>query len=398
MEVLKDKIRKLSVDYLQEIIDVRRHLHAYPELSNQEYKTSEYICNILDQYGIPYTSGIFNTGIVALIEGKKPASKVVALRADMDALPIHEKNEVSYCSKNEGVMHACGHDVHMSSLLGAAKILNTLKDDFEGTIKLIFQPAEEKSPGGAKFMIEEGVLENPKPEVIYGQHVYPELEAGKVGMKPGKYMASTDEIEIKVKGKGGHAAMPFAVIDPIVIASQIIVSLQQIVSRKAHINVPTVLSFGQFIADGTYNVIPDEVNIKGTFRTFDEEWRARALDMIVNMSKTIAEGAGAECEVYIGHGYPYLVNDDELTMKAFDTAVDYLGKENVVKLDMRATGEDFAYFAQAMPACFYRLGIKNEEKGIQSNLHTPTFDIDEKSLETGMGLLAWLALKELVEK
>jgi amidohydrolase len=395
MEVLKNKVKLIAANYAEEIVNIRRHLHANPELSNHEYKTAEYISGILTELNISFKSGIFKTGIVAIIEGKNPDKKTIALRADMDALPINEKNTVSYCSKNEGVMHACGHDVHMASLIGVAKILNDLKDEFEGTVKFIFQPAEEKSPGGAKFMIEEGVLENPKPEVIYGQHVYPELEAGKVGMKSGKYMASTDEIDMKIIGKGGHAAMPFALIDPIVIASQIMVALQQVVSRRAHINTPTVLSFGRFIADGTYNVIPDEVTLKGTFRTFDEKWRAEALQIIQDISTSIAEGAGAKCEIKIRHGYPYLVNDDTVTAFAFKNAVDFLGEENVVKLDMRATGEDFAYFAQAMPACFYRLGVRNEEKGLTENLHTPSFDVDEKSLETGMGLMAWLALSEL---
>ncbi len=398
MEGLKTKLKSLAAQYAEEVVNVRRHLHANPELSNQEYKTSEYIADILKDLNIPFKAGVFKTGIVALIEGKKPDKNVVALRADMDALPIKEKSEKNYCSKNDGIMHACGHDVHMASLIGTLKILNELKDEFEGTVKIIFQPAEEKSPGGAKFMIQEGALENPEPSVIFGQHVYPELDAGKIGMKPGKYMASTDEIELVIKGKGGHAAMPYALIDPVVIGSQIIVSLQQLVSRKSHFNTPTVLSFGQFIADGTYNVIPDEVRIKGTFRTFDEEWRAKALEMIENMSKSIAKGAGAECEVVIGHGYPYLVNDDEITAKAFANAVEFLGEENVVKLDLRATGEDFAYFAQAIPACFYRLGVRNIEKGINAHLHTPGFDVDESSLETGMGLMAWLALKELAQK
>jgi amidohydrolase len=398
METLKNKVKFIAANYAEEIVNIRRYLHANPELSNHEYKTAEYISNILTKLNIHFESGIFKTGIVALIKGKNPNKKIIALRADMDALPINEKNSANYRSKNDGVMHACGHDVHMASLIGVVKILNDLKDEFEGTVKFIFQPAEEKSPGGAKFMIEEGVLENPKPEVIYGQHVYPELEVGKIGMKAGKYMASTDEIDIKVIGKGGHAAMPFILIDPIVIASQIMVALQQVVSRRAHINTPTVLSFGKFIADGTYNVIPDEAILKGTFRTFDEKWRAEALQIIQDISTSIAKGSGAKCKIEIRHGYPFLVNDDMLTEFAFKNAVDFLGEENVVKLDMRATGEDFAYFAQAIPACFYRLGVRNEERELNKNLHTSDFDVDEKSLETGMGLMAWLALSELVEK
>jgi amidohydrolase len=395
MNSLKEKIKSIASDYLNDLIKIRRHLHAHPELSNQEYKTAEFIAVTLRNLGIEVETGIFNTGLVALIKGNNPDKKVIALRADIDALPIQEINEIDYKSINPGVMHACGHDVHTSSLIGTAKILNDLKGEFEGTVKLIFQPAEEKSPGGAKPMIEAGVLKNPKPELIFGQHVYPELETGKIGMRAGKYMASTDEINITVKGKGGHGAIPHNLIDPVVIASQIVISLQQIVSRNAHFNIPTVLSFGRFIADGAYNVIPNDVKLKGTFRTFDEAWRAEALQKIEKMAKSIAEASGAECEVYIEHGYPFLVNDDELVQRSFNYAKEYLGEDNVVELDLRMTGEDFAYFAQELPACFYRLGIRNDEIGINSGLHTSTFNVDESSLEIGMGMMAWLTLSEL---
>ena len=395
MNNLKQKIKNLSAEYFPEIIAIRRHIHQYPELSNQEYKTSDFIASKLKEFGIPFKQGIFKTGIVGLIRGKNHDSKVIALRADIDALPVKEKNEIEYKSKNEGIMHACGHDVHTSSLLGTAKILNELKNDFEGTVKLIFQPAEEKIPGGAKFMIEEGVLENPKPDIIIGQHVYPDLEAGKIGMKSGKYMASTDEITLIVKGKGGHAAMPDLIINPVLIASEIILSLQQIVSHNPDKNTPTVLSFGRFIANGTYNVIPDKVEIKGTFRAFDEKWRADAHEQIKKIAKSIAEGAGGSCEVFINKGYPFLINDDIVTENAFKSAVEYLGKENVVNLDLRMTAEDFAYYSQIVPGCFYRLGTSNKTKGITSNLHTPDFNVDEKCIEIGMGLMAWIAINEL---
>ncbi len=395
IDALKERIKNLASDYLEEIISFRRHLHANPELSTQEFETAEYISNFLKTLGIPHKTGVFNTGIIALIEGKNPSKKVIALRADMDALPIKEENEVEYKSKNEGVMHACGHDVHMSSMMGTVKILNELKEEFEGTVKVIFQPAEEKNPGGAKFMIEEGALNDPAPTIIFGQHVYPDIEAGKVGLRAGKYMASSDEINITVKGKGGHAAMPHLLVDPVVIAAEILTSLQQIVSRRAHFNMPTVLSFGRFVADGTYNVIPNEVELKGTFRTFDEKWRSEAHDLIKNKACSIAKAAGGDCEVFIDKGFPFLVNDVSVSGRAFKNAIEYLGEENVVELDLRTTAEDFAYFAQKVPACFYRLGIANFKKGINSNLHTPTFDVDEKSLETGMGTMAWLTLKEL---
>lgn len=395
MTIIKEQILKLAESYYPEIRDCRRHLHAYPELSNQEVNTSNYIAEFLESEGIKVQRNVFENGLVGLIEGKNPTKKVIALRADMDALPIIEKNDFDHKSKNEGVMHACGHDVHMASLLGTAKILNTLKNDFEGSVKLIFQPAEELIPGGAKFQIEEGVLENPKVEKMLGQHVYPELEAGKIGIKSGKYMASTDEINIKVIGKGGHAAMPYALVDPVLIASQIVVALQQITSRNAHFNVPTVLSFGEFLAKGAYNVIPNEVKIKGTFRTLDEKWRADAHRRIEEIASGIAKSAGGECEVFIKKGYPFLVNDDAVSDEAFQAAIDYLGEDNVVKLDIRMTGEDFAYFAQEVPSCFYRLGISDPNTNIIKGLHTPDFNIDESSLKTGIGVMAWLALNEL---
>lgn len=395
MDHIKERIKNIASEYLKDLIKIRRHIHANPELSNQEYKTAEYIAGILIHLGIEVETGIFNTGVVGIIKGKNPDKKVIALRADIDALPIVEENEIDYKSLNKGVMHACGHDVHASSLIGTAKILNELKDEFEGSIKLIFQPAEEKSPGGAKGMIKEGVLENPVPDVIFGQHVFPEMDAGKIGMKSGKYMVSTDEINIIVKGKGGHGAMPYALVDPILIASQIIISLQQIVSRNAHYNMPTVLSFGKIIAEGTYNVVPDEVKLLGTFRTLDEDWRADAHQLIEKMAKSIAQAAGGDCDVLIDRGYPYLVNDENVTKRSFQYAKDFLGEENVEDLEVRMTGEDFAYFAQNVPSCFYRLGVRNEKLGINANLHTSTFNIDESSLETGMGLMAWIALKEL---
>lgn len=397
MIINKDQIIKLAESYYPEIRDRRRHLHANPELSNQEINTSNYIAEFLESEGIKVKRNVFENGLMGIIEGKNPTKKVIALRADMDALPIIEKNDFNHKSKNEGVMHACGHDAHIASLLGTAKILNNLKNDFEGSVKLIFQPAEELIPGGAKFQIKEGVLENPKVEKMFGQHVYPELEAGKIGIKSGKYMASTDEINIKVIGKGGHAAMPYALVDPVLIASQIVVALQQITSRNAHFNIPTVLSFGEFIAKGAYNVIPDEVKIKGTFRTLDEEWRADAHRRIEKIATGIAESAGGRCEVFIKRGYPFLVNDKALSDKSFKAAIDYLGENNVVKLDIRMTGEDFAYFAQEISSCFYRLGVGNPKTGVIKGLHTPDFDIDESSLKTGMGVMAWLTLNELMD-
>lgn len=394
MDILA-KIKQKASEMMPELISIRRHLHSHPELSMQEKETSAFLQAKLAEYGIPFSTGMAVHGIVGLIKGKNPETQTVALRADMDALPIIEKSQTDYCSQNPGVMHACGHDVHMTSLLGASAILNSVKDEFEGTIKLIFQPSEERFPGGASMMIKEGVLENPSPQKMFGQHVLPTLEAGKVGMKPGKYMASTDEVYLTVKGKGGHGATPELNVDPVLIASHIVVALQQIVSRNAPPQLPAVLSFGRFIAEGRTNIIPDEVKVDGTLRTFDEAWRADAHRRIEKIATSIAEGMGGKCEVFIDKGYPFLVNDDAVTALARESAVEYLGADNVIDLDMRMTAEDFAYYSQLVPSCFYRLGIRNESRGIMHNLHTAQFDVDESSLETGAGLLAWMAIKGL---
>lgn len=392
--MLKDKISLLANEFHSDVVANRRHLHANPELSFHEYQTSAYVAARLDELGISYQK-MANTGLVALIKGSKPSDAVVALRADMDALPIVEANDVPYKSKNEGVMHACGHDVHTSSLLGTAKILTELKDEFAGTVKLIFQPAEEKLPGGAHLMIKEGVLENPKPQAVIGQHVMPFIESGKVGFREGKYMASTDEIYVTVHGKGGHGAQPQQNIDPVLITSHIIIALQQIVSRVADPKMPTVLSFGKVIANGATNVIPNEVYLEGTFRTMDEEWRGKAHEKMKKMAEGIAEAMGGSCDFKIIRGYPFLINEEKLTAQVRGFAEDYLGKENVLDLDIWMAAEDFAYYSQVSDACFYRLGTGNEERGITSSVHTPTFDVDEDSLKLSTGLMTYIALKQL---
>jgi amidohydrolase len=392
--MLKNRIQELAASVLESTIQNRRHLHAHPELSFQEYQTVAFVAAKLDELGIAYKP-MATTGLVALITGDKPSDQVVALRADMDALPIQETNEVAYKSTNAGVMHACGHDAHTASLLGTAAILQQLKAEFGGTIKLIFQPAEELLPGGAKQMIQEGVLENPKPHAVLGQHVMPFIETGKVGFRSGKYMASTDELYVTVKGKGGHAAQPQQNIDPVMITAQILVSLQQIVSRTANPNIPSVLSFGKVQANGATNVIPNEVKLEGTFRTMDEAWRAEAHIRMKKMAEGIAESMGGSCEFEIKKGYPFLVNEEKLTAQAKQYAQDYLGKENVLDLDIWMAAEDFAYYSQVADACFYRLGTRNEAKGITSSVHTPTFDIDENAFAISTGLMAYIALKRL---
>lgn len=392
---LSERIKNLSSKYLNDVIDIRRHLHQNPELSFCEFNTSSFVDEKLNEYGIGNRIKMANTGIVALIEGKNPGKKTIALRADMDALPITEINDVPYKSQNPGVMHACGHDAHTSSLLGAARILNELKSEFEGTVKLIFQPGEEKLPGGASMMIEEGVLKNPVPKGVIGQHVMPLIDAGKVGFRSGIYMASTDELYVKVIGKGGHGAMPHLNIDPVLIASHLIVALQQIVSRNASPIMPSVLSFGKVIANGATNVIPNEVYLEGTFRTLDEKWREEAHKRILHMATAVVEGMGAKVEFEIRKGYPALINNPELTESIRKGAEEYLGKDNVLDLDIWMAAEDFSFYSQQAKASFYRLGTRNESRGITSSVHTPTFDIEEKALATGMGLMAWLAVREL---
>ncbi len=396
--MLIDKIKKLADRYHEDTIALRRHLHQYPELSYEEKETGRFIAERLSEYGIEHRHGIAENGVVAHIRGRRPKAGVVALRADMDALPIKEANEVPYKSSREGIMHACGHDVHTSSLLGTARILNELRSEFTGTIKLIFQPAEEKLPGGASIMIKEGVLENPTPRSILGQHVHPPLEVGKVGFKPGVFMASADELYLTIRGQGGHGALPHDCVDPILATAHIITALQQIVSRRSNPTTPSVLTIGKINSSGgATNIIPNEVKIAGTFRTLDEEWRFEAHQLMKKLAQQMAESMGASCDFDILVGYPFLHNDVKLTLRSKEAAVQYLGKENVIDLPVRMSAEDFAYYSQQMPACFYRLGTGNPAKGITSPVHTDTFNVDEDCLQLSTGLMAWLAIKELKE-
>ena len=390
--MLKEKIQSLAKQFAPEFIEVRHHLHAHPELSYQEFETSKFVQNKLAAWNIPFEVKA-TTGVVGLIKGKNPDKKVIALRADMDALPIKEENNVHYKSTNEGVMHACGHDVHTTCLLGAAKILNETKEDWEGTIKLIFQPGEEKNPGGASLMIKDGVLESPKPQAIFGMHVHPGLATGKLSFRGGMVMASADELYITIKGKGGHAASPHLTADTILIASQLVVALQQIVSRNNNPFNPTVLSITSFNGGYTTNVIPSEVKLMGTLRCMNEEWRYKAHQLIKQTAENIINGTGAELNLHIDIGYPSVHNNEPLNEKAKVLAGELIGNSNVEETEMRMGAEDFGYYAQQIPACFYRVGVMNKEKGITSGVHTPTFNIDEDAIETGMALMAWLGAK-----
>ena len=387
--MIKESIQQSAKKYAKEFIDIRHHLHANPELSYKEFETSAFVQQKLNEWGIPFEVKA-TTGVVGLIKGKNPGNRIVALRADMDALPITEENDVDYKSKNNGVMHACGHDVHTTCLLGAAKILNDLKDGWEGTVKLIFQPGEEKNPGGASLLIAEGVLENPKPEKIFALHVHPGLEVGKISFRNGMVMASADELYITIKSKGGHAAAPQFTADTILIASQLIISLQQIISRNNSPFNPSVLSITSFQGGHTTNVIPSEVKLMGTFRAMNEAWRFKAHELIKKQTVELVRAMGAEADIHIDVGYPFVLNDEALGNAAWKKAEEYAGAANVEQTELRMGAEDFAYYSHKIPACFFRLGAGNKAKGITSGVHTPTFNIDESAIEIGMGMMAWL--------
>ena len=386
-----NRIKKLAESTFDEIVKIRRHIHKNPELSFKEHKTSTYIKSVLASWGVAYSEGIADTGIVVLLEGNNPRSRILALRADFDALPITEENEIDYCSLNKGVMHACGHDAHTASLLGVVKILNNLKQEWEGSVKFIFQPAEEMLPGGAQQMIKEGVLENPKIEKMIGQHVFPDLEVGKVGFRLGKYMASTDELHITIKGKGGHAALPHKYNSPLLAAAKLITELDEYFQKYR--DRPSVLAIGFIEGLGSTNVIPEQVKLKGTLRAMDEGFRVLSHDKILAISNAIAQAYNIEIDFDIRKGYPCLVNDESLTKKSIAFAKQYLGKGNVIDLPIRMTAEDFSYYSHEVPSTFYRLGTANKSKGITHGLHTSRFNIDEQSLKIGMGLMAYLAIK-----
>ena len=385
---MKEKILELSDLFFDEIVSIRRYMHMHPELSFQEFETSNYIKSILKSWDINFLDGYANTGILVNLEGKEPSSRVIALRADFDALPILEENDVEYKSKNEGIMHACGHDAHTASMLGALKILHTTKDHWRGTIKFIFQPAEERLPGGAKQMIEEGVLENPNVQHVIAQHVLPELEVGKVGFRCGTYMASTDELYITISGKGGHAAIPSSYNNPIIASSELVLDLNQFFNDKAD----AIFAIGYIDGTGSTNIIPNEVNLMGTFRALDESFRLESHNHMNRIVDQVAKKYNIKIDLNIKKGYPALNNDIQFTLNQINKAKEFLGEKNVIDLPIRMTAEDFSYFANAVPSCFYRLGTGNKEKGLIHGLHTSKFNIDEDSLKIGMGLMAFLAI------
>ena len=392
---IKQEIRQRADTYFEEVTRIRRHLHMYPELSFGEKETSAYIRSLLDDWGVTYRYPFVQHGLLAEISGHDPEGPVLALRSDMDALPIEEQTGLDFASQNKGIMHACGHDIHMASLLGAILVLKDMKAHFRGKILFIFQPGEEKLPGGAKLMMEEGIFDEVQPDMILAQHVLPEMETGTVGFRTGPYMASSDEIYITARGQGGHAALPEKINDPVLMASHMLITLQQEINRKAPKGTPTVLSFGKVIADGAMNVIPDEVQLEGTFRTMNETWRKEAHQLIERVIRGIADSMGGEALLEIRHGYPVLKNDPGITARARSLAIDLLGEEHVEDMDIRMTAEDFGWFSNAYPSMLYRLGVKGATTEEILPLHTNRFSADESSLKTGLIMLSWLAINFL---
>lgn len=388
------EIKELAKEYFDEIVLCRRHLHQYPELSKKETETANFICLKLRDMGIEYKKDVGGHGIYGFVEGKNPQKKCIAIRADMDALPIQEETSLPYKSKKDGIMHACGHDIHMASLLGTIKILSKMRDKFEGRVMFIFQPSEESYPGGAISMLNDGIFDEVLPSEIFAYHTTPEMDCGYIGMKEGKYMASTDEIYIDVIGKGGHGATPDLNIDPILAASHIVVALQSIVSRNANPTMPTTFSIGRFIADGRTNVIPNHVKMEGIIRTFDENWRKECHELIERIAKQTAQAYGAEARVFVDAGYPFVYNNPDTTNRALSLAKEYFGEDKVLELESRMTAEDFSYFAQRTSGCYFRIGTRKEGQPI-TNLHTNNFDVDEKCIEYAMGISSYFAISSL---
>ena len=391
-----NKIKEIVKDVKDDAIQIRRHLHRNPELSFQEYKTSTFIKDKLREEGISFEE-VASTGVLVKIEGTSGTNSknCIVLRADIDALPIQEINGSEFDSVNENVMHACGHDFHTANLLSVVKILNQYKNQFEGIVIAIFQPAEEKIPGGAKLVLASKKLNNYNIKAVIGIHVSPKYQVGNLAIRSGKFMASTDEIFITIKGKGGHGAQPHLNIDPVLIGSQLVISLQQVVSRMANPAIPTVLSVGKFIANGASNVIPNEVNLEGTFRTMDENWRERALLLIEKQIQELPRMYGAGVKYEIRRGYPALLNNPELTLEVTHALKEYHGEEAVHEADIWMAAEDFAYYSNLYPSTFYLVGIANASKGITSELHTPTFQIDEDAFDLAIGGMLYTTFKIL---
>lgn len=387
-------IKKSAFELKDKLIEMRRHFHQYPEIGFEEVKTSEYIADTLSKLDMEVKTGIAKTGVVGILKGD--GDKTIGLRADMDALPVSEQNDVEYKSRQEGKMHACGHDSHMSMLLGAATILSQIKEQLKGTVKFIFQPSEESLPGGAKRMIEEGVLESPKVDAIFGMHVDPTIETGKIGYKSGPFMAFSSEFNIVLKGKGGHAAVPQASIDPIVMASDVIQELQKIVSRWTSPIEPIVLTIGSIHSGTAFNIIPETAKMEGTTRVVNMDLAKKIPHKIETILKNITEIYGGSYEFKFLPGYPALINDKQFTNFVSRVIENLFGKENALELEEPLMGgEDFAYYLQKVPGTFLRLGSANDEKESTYPWHHPRFNIDEDVLPIGTSLFAACSLEYL---
>lgn len=394
---LINNIKECVEVHFDETVRRRQELHQHPELSFQEYQTAAYIKAALDKLSIPYIS-VADTGVVAWITGKKSISDdVIILRADIDALPIQELNEVSYKSNHDGVMHACGHDFHTSNLLGVATVLQELEHLFSGKILFLFQPAEERIPGGAQEILRSGVLDKYEDRIkaVLGLHVSPQLDVGEVGICPGKFMASSDEFYVRIKGKGGHAAEPHTAIDPVYIGAQLVSSLQHIISRRANPAIPSVLTFGHFIGNGAVNVIPDEVYMEGTFRTMDEQWRKEALEQIEYLIRELPKSFGADVELTVKNGYPFLYNNPSLSREVRTYMTEILPEENVKEVGIWMAAEDFAYYSHRFPSLFFLVGIRNMQQAPQYGLHNAKFNLDEDSFRTSMQAMIHASIRLL---
>jgi amidohydrolase len=394
---LINNIKECVEVHFDETVRRRQELHQHPELSFQEYQTAAYIKAALDKLSIPYIS-VADTGVVAWITGKKSISDdVIILRADIDALPIQELNEVSYKSNHDGVMHACGHDFHTSNLLSVATVLQELAHLFSGKILLLFQPAEERIPGGAQEVLRSGIFDeyDDRIKAVLGLHVSPQLDVGEVGICPGKFMASSDEFYVRIKGKGGHAAEPHTAIDPVYIGAQLVSSLQHIISRRANPAIPSVLTFGHFIGNGAVNVIPDEVYMEGTFRTMDEQWRKEALEQIEYLIRELPKSFGADVELTVKNGYPFLYNNPSLSREVRTYMTEILPEENVKEVGIWMAAEDFAYYSHRFPSLFFLVGIRNMQQAPQYGLHNAKFNLDEDSFRTSMQAMIHASIRLL---
>lgn len=400
MDNVQDIIRNGAAELQSRVVEIRRHLHSIAELSFEEVETSAYIAGELKAAGISFES-VAGTGLIAHIEGLREGASgnndAVVLRADIDALPIEELSDLPFKSKNRGVMHACGHDVHAAVLLATLLLLNSRRELFGGNILGLFQPGEELCPGGASLVLKEKPFDRWNIKAFIGEHVAAELFSGQLGLRAGQYMASSDEIRITVHGRGGHAALPHTTIDPITPAAQMLLSIKEI-AKGEDLPAPTVVAIGKVMAEGATNIIPSNVYMEGTMRTFNEAWRAEIKSRIRSIAADIATENGATVSVDIADGYPCVFNNEELTSKAQTILSSLWGEEHIEQLDLRMTAEDFGFYTELYPSLFYRLGVKHRDGSSCGLLHNANFNPDESGLSVGIASLSMLAIELLNSK